>query len=545
MKQFTIGVDFGTLSGRALLLDARSGKTVASAVMEYPHGVMDRTLPDGTPLPAQSALQHPQDYLDVLSATVHRVMREGGVSPEQIAGIALDFTSCTLIATREDGTPLCFEEKFQSRPQAYVKLWKHHASQNEAIRMTEIAEKRGESWLAIYGGKFSPEWALPKILETLNRDPEVYHETAHFCEAGEWLTSLLCGEEVRAAAFAGFKFCWNERTGYPSEDYLCAVDPRLSGLVGTKLSTHIRTVEKRAGLLCAHGAELTGLLPGTPVALPMLDAEAAMPALGVMAPGVMMLILGTSGVQLVHDERMLEIPGICGAVNSGVVPSLCTYEAGLGGLGDVFDWFVHNCVPEQYAVAARDSGRSIHAYLRGLAEKLAVGESGLIALDWLNGNRSILQDADLSGMILGLHLGTRPEEIYRALIEATAFGMRRTLENYVNHGLLVHEIRASGGIAQKDPMLMQIYADVLGREIRVIDTDQAGALGSAIYAAVAGGLYSNPVEASEHLAVRKATLWTPKAENVAAYEDLYREYCRLYDYFGTGGNDVMKRLRRH
>ena len=544
MKKYTIGIDFGTLSGRAILLDTTDGSVLATSVYEYPHAVMDRSLPDGTPLAPQFALQHPADYLEVLERTVPTVLRDGGVSPDEIAGLGIDFTSCTLLPIGEDGTPLCFEEKYQSEPHAYVKLWKHHASQPEADRITAVAKERGEAWIDAYGGKLSSEWALPKIYETLNHAPDVYADAVRFCEAGDWLSLVLTGRETHAAAFAGFKFSWDAERGYPSDDFFCAVDPRLGGIVGTKLSAKIDLVGGLAGTLSARGAKLTGLSEGTPVSLPTLDAEAAMPALGVVEPGVLMAIFGTSGAQIVHHKEKKDVAGVCGYVMDGVIPGLCTYEAGQSGLGDSFDWFVKNCVPEQYAVEAREQGVNLHKYLREKAKKLRVGESGLLALDWFNGNRSVLQDADLSGMILGLHIGTRPEEIYRAIIEGTAFGMRRILEAFLAGGIEVNEIRASGGIAKKDGMMMQIYADVCNREICVIDTDQAGALGSAIYAAVAGGLYPSIVEAAEHLAERRAKIYTPNPENVAIYDLLYAEYIRLYDYFGRGENDVMKRLRR-
>lgn len=543
MKRYTVGVDFGTLSARAVVLDTQSGKAIACASMEYPHGVIDGTLPSGTPVPPQSAFQHPADYLQALAYVIPEALKRANVTPKEVAGLGIDFTSCTLVSCRKDGTPLCMEPQYTNRPQAYVKLWKHHASQPEAERMTAVAIERQEKWLGYCGGKLSSEWALPKIYETLLRDEEIYQNTDRFCEAGDWLSFLLTGEESYALAFASFKFNWIYPEGYPSDDYLTAVDPRLAGLVGTKLPNRIHTVDGRAGVLNEKGAAMTGLLPGTPLALPMLDAEVAMLSLNVTAPGTTLLILGTSGVQMVHDTQYRPISGTCGCAKDGVIPGLTTYEAGQAGLGDSFEWFVRTCVPASYTEAARAEGKNIHQYLRERAQALRVGESGLLALDWFNGNRCTLQDADLSGLIVGLHIGTRPEEIYRAMIESTAYGMRRIMENYRENGIETTEIRAAGGIAKKDPMMMQIYADVCNREILVMDSDQAPAVGSAIYAAVAGGLYPTAVEAAQALAVKDAVVYRPIPENVAAYEQLYAEYCRLYDYFGKGENPVMKRLR--
>ena len=543
MKQYTIGVDFGTLSGRAALLNAQTGEVLASSVLEYRHAVMDRELPDGTPLPPQFALQHPSDYLEVLKTVIPDVLARTGVVPEEIAGLGIDFTACTLLPVDKNGTPLCLNAKYAQEPHAYVKLWKHHGAQAQADRMTAVALERGEGWLARYGGKISSEWGLPKIYETLEYAPSVYADAARFCEAGDWLSLLLTGNETHAATFAGAKFCWGADEGFPSNEYFCAVDPRLNSLIGTKISARVNTVEEIAGTLSARGAELTGLPLGTPLSLPMLDAEAPMPALGITSPGVLMLTIGTSGVQLIHAEQKLNIPGICGYVKNAVVPNLYTYEAGQTGVGDAFDWFIKNCVPESYLQAAREAGIGIHQYLREKASALRVGESGLIALDWLGGNRSTLQDAELSGLILGLRIGTRPEEIYRALIESTAYGMRKIVKAFTDGGIEICEVRASGGIAKKDAMLMQIYADVLGLEISVADTDQAGALGSAIYASVAAGLYPSVSEASEVLSVKRAKVYRPIPENQVAYERLYREYETLYEYFGTV-NAVMKRLKK-
>ena len=542
-KRYTVGVDFGTLSARAALVDVQTGVCLASATMEYPHGVMDTALPDGTPLPPQYALQYPGDYLLVLRDVIASVMQMSGIGPMQIVGLGLDFTSCTVLPVTRDATPLCDLPQYRSQPHAYVKLWKHHGAQAEAERFTEVARERGELWLEDYGGKISSEWGFTKLYETLRHAPEVYRDTWRFFEAGEWLVYLLTGKESHAPSFAGYKFLWGAERGYPTDEYFSAVDPALSGVVGSKISARVDPVDAIAGRLTSRGAALTGLAEGTPLALPALDAHAGIPTLGITDPGTMMLTLGTSGVQMLHTKQRLSIPGICGCVRDAIFPGLYTYEAGQTGLGDGFDWFVKNCVPEAYSVAARESGMSIHQYLRQKAERLRVGESHLLALDWLNGNRSTLQDADLSCAIVGLTIATRPEEIYRALIESTAYGMRRILETFEENGAAVERIRASGGIAKKDPMMMQIYADVTGRVIEVMETDQASALGSAIHAAAASGVYGSLREASQAMASRVATTYTPIAANHEAYERLYAEYCRLYDYFGKGENPVMKRLR--
>ena len=543
MKQYTIGIDFGSLSGRAVLMNAKTGEIVSSSVYEYPHAVMDEQLPDGTLLPLNTALQHPEDYIGVLTHTVPSILKDADVSPQEVVGIGFDFTASTILPVDEDMCPLCLQERYHSNPHAYVKLWKHNASQPDADHINQVAEERQEDWLQIYGGKISAEWMFPKICQILREAPEVYHDTVRFLEAGDWLSYLLTGRETHSVSFAGFKGLWNKDGGYPSDSFFEAVAPELSNIMGTKVSREVTFVNEIVGRINKNGAELTGLPEGIPVSVPLIDAHASMPALGITDDKTMMLILGTSGVEIVNAKKQKEIKGISGYVYAGVIPPLYTYEAGQACCGDHFDWFVKNAVPSEYVKAAEAEGVNIHQYLRKKAQSLKVGESGLLALDWFNGNRSILSDASLTGMILGITLRTKPEEIYRALIEATAFGNRVIFDTFVEGGIVIDRIVASGGIAEKDPMLVQIYADVLNRPITVSDAKMSASRGSAMYAAVAAGLYPDIVAAAEVLSVKSGKTYTPIPENVSVYDRLYAEYRALHDYFGQGGTDIMKRLR--
>lgn len=539
MKNYVIGLDFGTLSGRAVLLDLENGREVAESVFDYPHGVMDEKLPTGEALGANFALQHPNDYLEVFRVTVPDVLKKAGISPECVAGVGIDFTACTMLPIDKDGTPLCEKPEFAHEKHAFVKLWKHHAAQKQADRITALAEARGEEWLSIYGGKISSEWALPKILETLENAPEVYEKADRFIEAADWLSLVLTGKETHSAPFAGYKWLWNAESGYPSNDFMKALSPALDGIVGTKIGEKVSPIGERAGVLDERGATLTGLPVGTPLALPMIDAHAAMPALNITGDGDLMLILGTSACHILNSREGKCVEGICGYVKDGVIPDLYTYEAGQAAVGDIFDWFVHNGVPASYEKEAEARSIGIHALLREKASALKVGESGLLALDWLNGNRSILVDASLKGMICGLTLQTKPEEIYRAFIEATAFGLKIIVGQYEKSGIKIGSICAAGGIAQKDQMMMQIYADVLGREIRIAGTKQAGALGSAIYAAVAAGAYPSIPEASRALARPDLCTYRPIEENVRAYASLFEKYKLLHDLFGRDYKDAL------
>ncbi len=542
MKRYLIGLDFGTLSVRALLMDAESGEEAAVSEFVYPHGVMDRTLPNGAALPERYALQHPQDYLDGMKQTVAEVLRDAEITADAVVGVCIDFTSCTVVAMDENGVPLCLEEEFCDDPHAYVKLWKHHGALKYAEEINRLAEKREEKWLSVYGGAISCEWLLPKMLETLREAPHVFDATARFADAGDWLSFLLTGKHTASAGFAGLKTLWTAEDGFPSNDFFRAVDPKLDGVIGGRICADVYPSGACVGCLTKAGAELIGLAEGTPLTAPLVDGGSPMAALSVTGLGELALVVGTSNVDHVLGKAPINIPGICGYVKGSVSPELYTFEAGQAGAGDMFSWFVHNCIPRAYEEEAEAVGMSIHAYLRERASKLAPGESGLIALDWFNGNRSILKDDALSGMILGLTLRTRPEEIYRALIEATAFGTRMIIENFEAYGIPVERICAAGGIAQKDPMMMQIYADVTGKEIRIVDSAQAAARGSAIYAAVGAGLFATVQEAAAHYALPEKAHYTPIEANREAYDRLYNEYKTLHDYFGRGGNDVMKRI---
>ena len=547
MSKYVIGVDFGTLSGRALLADAATGEEIASSVYEYPHAVMDRSLPDGTPLGHDWALQDPQDYLDVLSHAVPAVLKESGVPARDVIGIGTDFTACTVLPVRADGTPLCFLPEYRNRPHAYVKLWKHHAAQSYANRLNAIAAQRGEKWLSNYGGKISSEWAIPKIWQIAEEDPGLYRAMDRFIEAADWIIWQLCGRETRNSCTAGYKEIWNKRTGFPSDDFFRALSPMLEHVVDEKLSRDITPLGKKAGEITPEAAKLTGLLPGTAVAVGNVDAHVCVPAVGIDGPGKMLAIMGTSTCHIMMGTEERQVPGMCGVVEDGVLPGFFGYEAGQSCVGDHFSWFIDNCLPASYKEEAERRNLGIHKLLREKAEKLRPGQSGLLALDWWNGNRSVLVDVDLSGMMLGMTLATRPEEIYRALIEATAYGTRMIIENYRAHGVPVEEFYASGGISQKDPMTMQIYSDVINMPVKIAGSEQGPALGSAVFAAVAAGKaaggYDSVFDAARTMGKIRDTVYRPVPENAAVYDRLFSEYRILHDYFGRGQNDVMKRLK--
>lgn len=538
-----VGVDFGTLSGRAVVVRVSDGEELGSAAHPYAHGVLDRVMPDGTTaLPPEWALQVPADYVEVLKVAVPAALEAAGVDPTDVIGIATDFTACTMVPTRSDGTPLCELAEFENNPHAYVKLWKHHAAQPHADRINELARDRSEPWLARYGGLISSEWEFAKGLQLLEEAPEVYRAMDHFVEAADWIVWQLCGSYVRNACTAGYKGIYQDGT-YPSTDFLGALNPEFAGFVSDKLERTIGQLGERAGSLTAEAAKWTGLPEGIAVAVGNVDAHVTAPAARAVETGQMVAIMGTSTCHVMSSETLREVPGMAGVVDGGIVPGMWGYEAGQSGVGDIFGWFVDNGVPESYAAAARERGQDLHTYLSELAAKQRVGEHGLVALDWHSGNRSVLVDHELSGVIVGQTLATRPEDIYRALVEATAFGTRTIIETFQAAGVPVTELIIAGGLL-KNPFLMQVYADVTNRPLSTISSNEGPAVGSAIHAAVAAGAYPDIHAASAAMGRVHRDVYRPIPENAAAYDELFEEYRLLHDYFGRGTNEVMHRLKQ-
>lgn len=548
-EKYTIGVDFGTLSARAILVNVRNGKEIATADSMYRHCVLNQFLPDGkTTLPQDWALQYAGDYLEAIADVIPSVLHKAGINADDVIGLGTDFTGSTVAPIDVDGTPLCMKEEFWNNPHAYVKLWKHHGARQEALEITRIAKERNESFLQRYGDTISSEMMLPKIWQTLNEAPEIYQAADRFIEMCDWITLQLTGNERRSSCAAGYRTLWDKLEGYPSKEFFRALDLRLENVVDEKLSRDIYPVGLKAGELTAAAARITGLNTGTAIAVGIIDAHAGLPGVGITEPGRLVMIMGTSGCDLILDVEKKNIPGIFGVVEDGIIQGYFSYEAGQTGLGDIYQWAVDTCVPKSYYRDAKDRNLSIFQLMNEKAAALAPGESGLLALDWWNGNRSVLMDFDLSGLIVGYNLSTKPEEIYRALLEATAFGKRKIIENYLEHGIEINEIIAAGGIPDKNPLLMQIFADVLEKEIKITDSQHSTALGAAILGSVAAGQerggYNTIRKAAKSMAKIKTKSIRPIPENSVVYNKLYNEYRVLHDFFGRGGNDIMKRIRK-
>jgi L-ribulokinase len=547
-KKYSIGIDFGTLSGRAVLVDVENGREILSEITTYRDGVIDHFLP-GTDikLPHDWALQNPENYMEVLTTAVPKIIHTSGIDKENIIAIGIDFTGCTILPVKKDGTPLCYMEEYRKNPHAWVKLWKHHAAQTQANRLNELATKLNEGFLKIYGGKISSEWFVPKVMQILEEAPEIYAAADRFTEASDWIVMQLTGIETRNNCAAGYKALWHHQQGYPGQEFYRALDSRLENFVDEKLGENIVSVGTKAGELTEKMAEKMMLKPGTPVAAGILDAHAAVPAMNAVEAGKMVMVMGTSLCHFLVAEEEKAVKGICGVVKDGIITGLYGYEAGQAAVGDILQWFVENCVPAHYIEEAQKLNITVYRLLEEKASVLKPGESGLLALDWWNGNRSVLVDADLTGTILGLTLATKPEEIYRALIEATAFGTRMIIEVFREAGIPVNKLYACGGLAQKDKMLVQIYCDVMNMEISLSDSQYTCALGAAIHGAVAAGKklggYDSIFDAAEKMGRLREETFKPIPENVETYRKLYVEYKKLHDYFGRGGNDVMKLLK--
>jgi L-ribulokinase len=537
-----LGIDFGTLSGRAVVVRVRDGAELGTAVHEYRHGVMDATLAaTGEPLPPDWALQDPEDYRDVLREAVPAALAAAGTDPALIVGIGTDFTACTVMPVLADGTPLCQLPQLAGRPHAYPKLWKHHAAQPQADRINALAHERHEPWIGRYGGKISSEWEFAKALQLLEEDPEVYQQTSRWIEAADWIIWQLTGVETRNACTAGYKGI-RQDGHYPTREFLGQLHPGFATFAADKLEHPVLALGRKAGSLTEQAAAWTGLPEGIAVAVGNVDAHVTAPAAAAIAPGQMVAIMGTSTCHVMNGTKLAEVPGMCGVVDGGIVAGMWGYEAGQSGVGDLFAWCAEYMAGAEYQAEADRRGISVQELLDAEAARQPAGAHGLIALDWLNGNRSVLVDHHLSGLIVGLTLATRAPDIYRALIESTAFGTRVIIDTFNASGVPVTELVIAGGLT-KSKFVLQLYADVTRRPLSVIASEQGPALGSAIHAAVAAGCYSDVPAAAQAMGGKHQAVYLPDPVSADVYDRLYAEYLLLHDYFGRGGNEIMHRLR--
>jgi L-ribulokinase len=529
-----VGVDFGTESARALVLDLGTGGERASAVAPYRHGVIDRALPDtGEELPADWALQDPEDWLLALGQSVSAAVAEAGVEPRAVSGLGLDFTSCTVLPVSAEGAPLCTLPQWRKRRHAWPKLWKHHSAQHIADRLTDVALERGENFIARYGGRISSEWYFPKLIELWLEDRELYDASYGFIEATDWVVWQLTGHERRQTCTAGYKALWSPDAGLPSPAYFGAAYPGFTR-PAEKLGDAFLPLGTRAGGILPEPAARLGLEPGTPVAVGNVDSFASVPGAGVSEPGAFVSAIGTSICDMVVYPEVIRLPGITGVVRDGILPGTYGYEAGQAAVGDMLGWFVRRIAPVE----------ATHKSLEREAAALAPAESGLVALDWWNGNRTVLADADLTGVIAGLTLQSSHKHLYRALLEAIAFGNRRIVENFTEHGVPVTHIVACGGISRSSPLLMQLFADISGLEVRVPAPSEVAARGAALFAGVAAGSFADIQAAVGATRPEMARTYVPDAAVKPLYDELYSIYRSLHDLLGRSHVELLHRLKR-
>ena len=541
-RKYSIGIDFGTESARAVLVDIKSGKVMATSFFQYPGGVIDSILPvSGTELPPEWALQNPADWLEAMEKLVPDLLHTSEVNPFDLVGLGVDFTSCTILPVLKDGTPLCLKGQYGQKPHAWPKLWKHHAAQPQADKINQRAYERKEKWLSRYGGKISSEWTLAKALQILEEDPDIYLTTDYFVEGADWIVWQLTDILVRNSCCAGYKATWHKKDGYPSAEFLETLHPDFGDLYKTKYSGPILDPGELAGELTHNWAEKLGLRPGLPIAVSIIDAHSAVLGGGVSSPGTMFMIMGTSTCHMLMSEKEVLVEGISGVVQGGIVPELFAYEAGQAGVGDIFAWFVENQIPSSYEVRAKERGISIHELLSAMAEKQCPGQSGLIAMDWWNGCRTPLVDASLSGIVLGYTLQTNPEDIYRALIESTAYGTRVIVEMFRDAEVPIDRLRVGGGLV-KNELLLQIYADCIGLPIEVASNPQTSAIGAAILGAMCSGWVRDVHTAVECMAPTPSIVIHPKPENTKRYDVLFRNYKELMNVFGRNQSSILKVL---
>jgi L-ribulokinase len=547
-KRFALGVDYGTNSVRALVVDVADGSEVAAHVLDYPSG-QDGVLLD--PKDPHLARQNPADYIEGFFKSVRGALaaakKQPGFTADAIVGIGVDTTGSTPIPVGRDGMPLAMRAEFKNNLAAQAWLWKDHTSHAEAAQITAQARKVRAPYLAKCGGTYSSEWYWSKILHCKRTSPKVFAAAYSWVELADFIPGYLAGRldpetMPRGICAAGHKAMYNDRWGgLPSKDFLASLDPALAAL-RDRYAPKAVPADHKAGQLTKDVAAKAGLPAGIPVAVGAFDAHMGAVGAGVK-PGTLVKIIGTSTCDMMvapADQELADIPGLCGIVPGSILPGMYGLEAGQSAVGDIFNWFVSYLAPGQYT-----SGGDPHASLTAEARRLKPGQSGLVALDWNNGNRTILVDPLLTGMVVGLSLHSTAPEVYRALVEATAFGALTIIQRLEEYGVAVKEVVNCGGIAEKNPFVMQIYADVCNRPMKISRSAQTCALGAAIFGAVAGGAYKTTEQAQRRMTGVKSKVYKPNKAAATVYGELYAIYRRLHDAFGTASQpDALHRIMK-
>jgi L-ribulokinase len=529
----SLGLDFGTESARAVLVD-RDGCELASCENGYRHGQIIDHLPFcSEKLPPHFALQNPSDWIESAVSATREAIRFANLDPSRIVGIGVDFTSCTMLPTLIDGTPLCELDSFADTPLAWPKLWKHHAAIEQTERMNRIAKERNESFMKRYGGTIGLEWFFPKLLETIEKAPEVAAAAEVWLEAGDWFVWKLVGGDAdalpRSTCQAGYKALWSAESGYASADFFAAVDPKLAEAARHKMPGRMLSPGRKAGVLCAELADQLGLPTGVAVSAATIDAHSAVPGVGEAGPGTMVMVLGTSSCHMLNAVEGKPIEGVAGIVEGGILPGMFGYETGQAAVGDAFAWLLKLLNLDSFDQLAAD------------AIALPAGAEGVLCLDWMNGCRTPLMDGTVKGAFAGLSLATTPAHLYRALLEASAFGVRWIVDLLRDGGVPIERFVATGGLPHHNPAVVQVYANVLGCRIEVHPSQQGPAIGAAVLGMIAAGHdksgFSTLAEAAQAMAAvpdEKKQIVRPNLADKETYDAIYKRYHRLADAVKAG-----------
>lgn len=526
---YSIGIDYGTASGRVILVDTSNGDIISSYEETYPHGTIAESL-YGETLPRNYFLQNADDYQYILENGVTHVLEKSQVNRNEVIGIGVDFTSCTIVFLDEHFEPLHRHDNFKSNPHAYVKLWKHHGAQDEATQMVEVNQQENQNWLDYYGSSVNSEWMIPKILEMKHKAPELLEHTHYIMEAGDYITSLLTYKNIRSNCGIGFKGFWNRENGF-NYAFFEAVDKDLPNIVKEKCEAPVINIGESAGTLAEYYQELWGLPSQVQISPYMIDAHSGVLGAGAIEQGEFTSVIGTSTCHLMLDPKQEPIPAITGSVKDAIIPGLYAYEAGQAAVGDLFS-YSEQLAPKSITDTALESDVPLLEYLEELASNINVEDQHVIVLDWHNGNRSILSDSHLTGSVFGLTLQTPFEMIHRAYLESTAFGTKMIMNQFEDHHIPVHTVYASGGIPKKSKLLVDIYANVLNKKVVVLESSNATALGAAMLGANVGGAYSTLKDAVEHMKQPIHYVKEPESEKVKAYKRLFDKYRQLHDILG-------------
>ncbi len=533
--RLALGLDFGTESVRALLVDLH-GKERASAAVKYKHGPITESLPTtGEALPPDFALQHPGDWLDASCQAVNEALKQAGLTTKESGGgsggnsggnsggvvsIGVDFTSCTMLPARADGMSLCQCDAYAGEKYAWPKLWKHHGAKTQTDRINQLAQERNEPWLKRYGGVIGLEWFFPKILETLEEAPHIYDATDVWLEGGDWYVWQLIGAEnpvPRSTCIAGYKAMWDANEGYPSPDYFAALHPKMADVVKDKMPGTSIAPGRSAGVLCAALAQRMNLREGIPVSAAIIDAHAGVPGVGVGEPNTLVMVMGTSSCHMLMHDEAVEVPGVAGIVKDGILPGYVGYETGQAAVGDAFDWLRRILNHDSFDTLTKQ------------AMTVPPGCEGVTCVDWFNGCRTPLMDGSLTGAFTGLTLNHHAGHMFRSLSEASAYGVRWIVDVLEEDGVPVNQFVATGGLPHHNPLLMQIYSDVLGKPIVVPATKQGPALGAAILGVLAAGEsvsgFTSTNQAVKAMAGNLSqTTYNPNAADKSAYDQAYQRY---------------------